>query len=149
MALIACCILKVIIRERCRIGNRVIIQPGAVIGSCGFGYITNKQGKHAKLNQVGSVEIGDDVEIGANTTIDRARFKSTQIGKGTKIDNLVMIGHGVTIGEDNIIVAQTGIAGSTTTGRNVVLGGQVAVNGHIHLGDGVMVAGCWESPNRF
>lgn len=132
----------VIIRERCKIGNRVIIQPGAVIGSCGFGYLTDKQGKHTKLNQVGNVILEDDVEIGSNTTIDRARFKSTHIKKGTKIDNLVQIGHGVVVGEDNIIVAQTGIAGSTTTGRNVVLGGQVAVNGHIHLGNGVMVAGC-------
>lgn len=133
---------RVTIRERCRIGNRVILQPGAVIGSCGFGYITDKQGKHTKLNQVGTVTIEDDVEIGANTAIDRARFKTTRIGRGTKIDNLVQIAHGVEIGEDNIIVAQTGIAGSTKTGRNVVLGGQVAINGHIELGDGVMVAAC-------
>lgn len=133
---------SVIIRERCCIGNRVILQPGVVIGSCGFGYITDAQGKHSKLNQVGTVTIEDDVEIGANTTIDRARFKTTLIRKGTKIDNLVQIGHGVIIGENNIIVAQTGIAGSSKTGRNVVLGGQVAVNGHIELADGVMVAGC-------
>jgi len=132
----------VMIRERCQIGNRVIIQPNAVIGSCGFGYITDQKGKHTKLNQVGNVVIEDNVEIGANTTIDRSRFKSTRIGRGTKIDNLVQIGHGVEVGEDNIIVAQTGIAGSTTTGKNVVLGGQVAINGHIHLGDGVMVAAC-------
>lgn len=133
---------NVVIRERCIIGNRVIIQPGAVIGSCGFGYITDKNGVHTKLNQVGNVILEDDVEIGANTTIDRARFKATHIKRGSKIDNLVQIGHGVVVGEHNIIVAQTGIAGSTTTGRNVVLGGQVAVNGHIHLGDGVMIAGC-------
>lgn len=132
---------KVTIRERCLIGNRVIIQPGAVIGSCGFGYLTDKQGKHTKLNQVGIVIIEDDVEIGANTTIDRARFKATCIKRGTKIDNLVQIGHGVVIGEDNIIVAQTGIAGSTSTGRHVVIGGQVAIAGHLKIANGTMLAG--------
>lgn len=132
---------NVIIREGCIIGHRVIIQPGAVIGSCGFGYITDKQGQHIKLNQVGNVIIEDGVEIGANATIDRARFQSTKIGQGSKIDNLVQIGHGVTIGAHNIIVAQTGIAGSTSTGRYVVLAGQVAIAGHIHLSDGVTVAG--------
>lgn len=130
-----------VIREECQIGDRVIIQPGAVIGSCGFGYITDKAGKHHKLNQVGNVVIENDVEIGANTTIDRARFKTTRIGQGSKVDNLVQLGHGVTIGEDNVIVAQTGIAGSTSTGRHVVLAGQVAVAGHLHLSDGVTVAG--------
>lgn len=136
------CVLHphVIIRERCQIGNRVILQPGVVIGSCGFGYITSHQGKHTKLNQVGSVVVEDDVEIGANTTIDRARFKTTRIGKGTKLDNLIQIAHGVEMGEDNIIAAQTGIAGSTKTGRGVVSGGQVAIAGHIEIGDGVMIA---------
>lgn len=132
---------RVVIREKCYIGHRVIIQPGAVIGSCGFGYITDKYGKHTKLNQVGNVIIEDDVEIGANTTIDRARFKSTKVGEGSKIDNLVQLGHAVQIGAHNIIVAQTGIAGSTSTGKHVVLAGQVAVAGHLHLEDGVMVAG--------
>lgn len=132
----------VTIRERCQIGNRVIIQPGAVIGSCGFGYTPDKQGKHIKLNQVGTVTIEDDVEIGANTTIDRSRFKTTRIGRGTKIDNLVQIGHGVEVGQDNIIIGQTGIAGSSKTGRHVILAGQVAVAGHIKLADGVVVAGC-------
>lgn len=131
----------VVIREECQIGNRVIIQPGAVIGSCGFGYTTDNQGRHQKLNQVGNVIIEDDVEIGANTTIDRARFKATKIGQGTKIDNLVQIGHGVVIGPHNMIIAQTGIAGSTSTGRHVVLAGQVAIAGHLHLADGVVVAG--------
>lgn len=131
----------VTIREECQIGHRVIIQPGAVIGSCGFGYITDKQGRHIKLNQVGNVVIEDDVEIGANTTIDRARFKSTKVGQGSKIDNLVQLGHGVVVGPHNIIVAQTGIAGSTSTGCYVVLAGQVAIAGHIHLCDGVTVAG--------
>lgn len=131
----------VTIRENCQIGHRVIIQSGVVIGSCGFGYITDKQGRHVKLNQVGNVIIEDDVEIGANTTIDRSRFKSTIVGQGSKIDNLVQLGHGVVIGPHNIIVAQTAIAGSTSTGRYVVLAGQVAVSGHIHLSDGVTVAG--------
>jgi UDP-3-O-[3-hydroxymyristoyl] glucosamine N-acyltransferase len=132
---------QVVIREGCRIGNRVIIQPGAVIGSCGFGYITDKQGNHIKLNQAGNVLIEDDVEIGANATIDRARFGSTQIGQGSKIDNIVQLGHGVALGAHNIIVAQTGIAGSTSTGHHVVLAGHVAIAGHIHLSDGVSVAG--------
>lgn len=132
---------RVVIRERCKLGNRVILQPGAIIGSCGFGYITDKQGCHIKLSQMGTVEIEDDVEIGANTTIDRSRFETTTIKTGTKIDNLVQIGHNVSVGPHNIIVSQAGIAGSTKTGRHVVIGGQVAVSGHIKLGDGVMLAG--------
>lgn len=136
------CILHahVTIREKCQIGNRVILQPGAVIGSCGFGYTTDKQGRHAKLNQVGIVKIEDDVEIGANTTIDRSRFKATVIGRGTKIDNLVQIGHGSVIGPDNMIVAQSGVAGSVETGRHVVLAGQCGVAGHIKLGNGVILS---------
>lgn len=129
----------VTVREKCQIGNRVILQPGAVIGSCGFGYTTDKQGHHTKLNQVGIVKIEDDVEIGANTTIDRSRFKATVIGRGTKIDNLVQIGHGSVIGPDNMIVAQTGIAGSVETGRHVVLAGQCGIAGHIKLGNGVIL----------
>lgn len=130
----------VTIRERSCIGNRVILQPGAVIGSCGFGYATNEKGHHIKLEQVGYVIIEDDVEIGANTTIDRARFKTTTISRGTKLDNLVQIGHNVTLGQDNIIVAQTGIAGSTKTGKNVIMGGQAGVVGHLEIADGVMIA---------
>lgn len=132
---------RVVIRESCVVGNHVIIQPGAVIGSCGFGFTTDAKGQHTKLNQVGNVIIEDDVEIGANATVDRARFKSTIIGKGSKIDNQVQIAHGVVIGPCNLIAAQTGIAGSSSTGRCVVLGGHVAVSGHLHLSDGVMVAG--------
>lgn len=132
---------RVTIREQCVIGDRVVLQSGVVIGGCGFGYLTDKEGRHTKLNQLGCVTIGDDVEIGANTTIDRSRFKDTRIGRGTKIDNLVQIGHGVSIGEDNIIVAQTGIAGSTKTGNNVTIGGQVAIAGHLHICDRVMIAG--------
>jgi UDP-3-O-[3-hydroxymyristoyl] glucosamine N-acyltransferase len=130
----------VTIREKCLIGNRVILQPGAVIGSCGFGYATNSQGHHIKLEQLGIVILEDDVEIGANTTVDRARFKTTRIGRGTKIDNLVQIGHNVTLGSDNIIVSQTGIAGSAKTGKNVVMGGQAGVVGHLEIADYVMIA---------
>lgn len=135
------CVLhpRVTLREKTSLGNRVTIQPGAVIGSCGFGYQTDERGRHTHLQHLGQVVIEDDVDIGANTTIDRARFKETRIKRGTKIDNLVQIGHGVQVGEDNLIVSQTGIAGSTETGKHVVLGGQVAVNGHIKLGNGVIV----------
>lgn len=129
------------IRERCQIGNRVVIQPGAVIGSCGFGYTTDAQGRHSKLSQVGNVIIEDDVEIGANTTIDRSRFKSTRIGRGSKIDNLVQIGHGVVIGAYNLIVAQSGVAGSSKTGNYVAIAGQVAVAGHLSIADKTMIAG--------
>lgn len=131
----------VILREFSHLGNRVILQPGVVIGSCGFGYLQNKSGEHTKLEQLGYVEIGDDVEIGANTTIDRARFKKTSVGRGTKIDNLVQIAHGVQIGEHSLVIAQTGIAGSTCIGNHVILAGQVAVAGHLEIADGVMVAG--------
>ncbi|SCA64244.1 UDP-3-O-acylglucosamine N-acyltransferase [Chlamydiales bacterium SCGC AG-110-P3] len=131
---------RVTIRERCRIGNRVILQPGVVIGGCGFGYRTDKQGKHHKIRQLGIVIIEDDVEIGANSAIDRARFGETRVCSGTKIDNLVQIGHGVEIGTDNIIVGQTGIAGSTTTGKQVVIAGQCGINGHLTIGDGVIIA---------
>ncbi|NBT37598.1 MAG: hypothetical protein EBT21_05715, partial [Actinobacteria bacterium] len=99
-------------RERCRLGERVILQPGAVIGSCGFGYTQDKLGQHIKLEQLGIVILEDDVEIGANTTIDRSRFKSTIIRKGSKIDNLCQIAHNVEVGEHNIMAAQTGVAGS-------------------------------------
>jgi UDP-3-O-[3-hydroxymyristoyl] glucosamine N-acyltransferase len=131
---------RVTIREKCNIGNRVILQPGAVIGSCGFGFTTDAQGHHTKLEQLGTVIIEDDVEVGANTTIDRARFKMTRICRGTKIDNLVQIGHNVHIGQNNIIVSQTGIAGSVKTGKNVVFGGQAGVVGHLEIADFVMVA---------
>jgi len=130
----------VTVRERCLIGNHVVIQPGAVIGSCGFGFSTSARGVHTKLDQLGIVEIEDNVEIGANTTIDRARFKKTLISEGTKIDNLVQIGHNVSVGPHNIIVSQTGISGSAKTGRNVVLGGQAGVVGHLEIADGVMIA---------
>lgn len=130
----------VTIREKSLIGNRVVIQPGAVIGSCGFGFSTDARGIHSKLAQLGIVELEDDVEIGANTTIDRARFKKTLISQGTKIDNLVQIGHNVQIGPHNIIISQTGISGSSKTGRHVVIGGQCGIAGHLHIADGSMIA---------
>jgi len=129
---------NVSIRERVIIGNRVIIHSGTVIGSDGFGFATIN-GMHQKIPQIGTVEIGDDVEIGANVTIDRARFDKTVIGRGTKIDNLVQIAHNVIIGENSIIVAQVGISGSTTIGKNVILAGQAGVVGHISIGDNAVV----------
>lgn len=129
-----------VVREQCRLGNRVILQPGAVIGSCGFGYIPDARGCYQKLEQLGIVVLEDDVEIGANTTIDRSRFKKTVIGKGSKIDNLCQIAHNVQIGPHNAIAAQTGIAGSSKTGRHVMMGGQVGIVGHVELDDEVMIA---------
>jgi UDP-3-O-[3-hydroxymyristoyl] glucosamine N-acyltransferase len=129
---------NVSIRENITIGNRVIIHSGTVIGSDGFGFATI-EGMHQKIPQVGTVEVGDDVEIGANVAIDRARFEKTVIGSGTKIDNLVQIAHNVVIGKNSIVVAQVGISGSTTVGNNVVLAGQVGLVGHINIGDNVIV----------
>ncbi|MFN3479270.1 MAG: UDP-3-O-(3-hydroxymyristoyl)glucosamine N-acyltransferase [Thermodesulfovibrionales bacterium] len=129
---------NVTIREGVRIGNRVIIHAGAVIGSDGFGYVFEQE-RHYKIPQVGGVIIGDDVEIGANVTIDRATTGNTIIGNGTKIDNLVQIGHNVRIGENTIIVAQVGIGGSATIGRHVMLGGQTGISDHATIEDGTMV----------
>jgi len=129
-----------VVRERCILQNRVTLQPGAIIGSCGFGFSPDESGKQQKLQQIGNVVIEDDVEIGANTTIDRARFKTTLIRKGTKIDNLVQIAHNVEIGEGNLIAAQTGVAGSAKTGKHVMMGGQVGVLGHVELVDHVLLA---------
>lgn len=129
-----------VVREGCKIGNRVILQPGAVIGSCGFGFFTDKKGNNHKLKQLGKVVVEDDVEIGANTTIDRARFKTTRIGQGSKLDNLVQIAHQVEIGKNNLMASQVGIAGSTKTGDNVVMGGQVGVAGHITIAKGAIFA---------
>ncbi|MCH9626605.1 MAG: UDP-3-O-acylglucosamine N-acyltransferase [Chlamydiales bacterium] len=131
---------NVVVREGCQLGRRVILQPGVVIGSCGFGYFTDKNGSHHKLKQLGTVIVEDDVEIGANTTIDRARFKETRIKEGSKLDNLVQIAHQVEVGKHNLMAAQVGVAGSTKTGSHVVMGGQVGVAGHISIADGVMFA---------
>jgi UDP-3-O-[3-hydroxymyristoyl] glucosamine N-acyltransferase len=130
---------NVSIREGIAIGKRVVIHSGSVIGSDGFGFV-NVEGRHHKIPQVGTVEICDDVEIGANAAIDRARFGRTVIGAGTKIDNLVHIAHNVVIGENSIIVAQVGISGSTTIGNGVILAGQAGLVGHITVGDGAVVA---------
>jgi len=130
---------NVSIRERISIGDRVVIHSGTVVGSDGFGF-ANISGLHHKIPQIGTVEIADDVEIGANVTIDRARFEKTIIGRGTKIDNLVQIAHNVVIGENSIIVAQAGISGSTVIGNNVTLAGQAGLVGHITVGDNAIVA---------
>lgn len=130
---------NVTIRERCTIGQRVIIHSGTVIGSDGFGYV-QQEGRHQKIPQIGSVVIEDDVELGANVTVDRATFGRTVIRRGTKVDNLVQIAHNVTVGEHNILVAQVGIAGSTTLGSHVVVGGQAGLSDHIEVGDRVMIA---------
>lgn len=125
---------NVSIRERCRIGSRVILHSGVVVGSDGFGYEFSN-GRHKKIPQTGIVQIDDDVEIGANTTIDRARFGRTWIQQGTKIDNLCMIAHNVVIGPHTIICGQVGISGSTKVGAYCTLAGQVGVAGHVELGD--------------
>jgi len=130
---------NVTIVQGCTLGKRVRIHPGTVIGSDGFGYAP-VNGRHEKIPQVGGVAIGDDVEIGACCTVDRATMGQTVIGRGTKIDNLVQIAHNVQIGEDCIIVAQVGISGSTKLGHHVTLAGQVGLIGHIEIGDNVVVA---------
>jgi UDP-3-O-[3-hydroxymyristoyl] glucosamine N-acyltransferase len=131
----------VTVREYCRIGNRNIIHNGTVIGSDGFGYNVDKQGVRTKIPQIGIVVIGDDVEIGANVTVDRARFGKTRIGNGVKIDNLVQIAHNVTLGDHAVIVAQVGIAGSAEIGAHTVVAGQAGVAGHVVVGEWCMVGG--------
>ncbi|MBN2375633.1 MAG: UDP-3-O-(3-hydroxymyristoyl)glucosamine N-acyltransferase [Sedimentisphaerales bacterium] len=131
---------NVVINNNCVLGNNVIIHANATMGTDGFGYrLVN--GKHKKIPHIGIVVIEDDVEIGANTCIDRAKFGKTVIGRGTKIDNLVQIGHNVQVGENCIIVSQAGIAGSCRLGQYVVLGGQVGLKDHIEIGDRCQVGG--------
>lgn len=130
---------QVSLREFVKIGRRVILHNGVVIGSDGFGYSVDGNGIRTKIPQIGTVEIGDDVEIGANTTIDRARFGKTRIGNGVKIDNLVQIAHNVTVGDHTVIVAQVGIAGSTSVGAKSILAGQAGIAGHLKIGSGVIV----------
>lgn len=129
---------KVVIMDYCQIGKRVRIQPGAVIGSDGFGY-EFIDGEHHKVPQVGKVVVEDDVEIGANTTIDRARFGETLIGKGSKIDNLVQLAHNVVVGPHCIIVSQVGISGSTVLEDHVVIAGQAGLAGHLTVGRGTQI----------
>lgn len=127
-----------VISDGVKLGSRVIVQPGAVLGADGFGYVFDGS-RHLKIPQVGTVVIEDEVEIGANVTVDRATVGQTVIRRGAKIDNLVQIGHNVEIGEDAVLVAQVGISGSSTVGNRVVLAGQVGVADHVTLADGVMV----------
>jgi UDP-3-O-[3-hydroxymyristoyl] glucosamine N-acyltransferase len=125
-----------------RLGNRVIVHAGAVLGSDGFGYVRDQvTGRYEKFPQIGRLEIEDDVEIGANTTVDRGALDVTRIGRGAKIDNLVHIGHNCKIGEDVVIAAQTGLSGSITIEKNVVLGGQVGIGEHARIEEGVMLGG--------
>jgi UDP-3-O-[3-hydroxymyristoyl] glucosamine N-acyltransferase len=134
------CVLhpNVVVREGCRLGDRVILHAGVVIGSDGFGYAGKGSGR-VKIPQTGIVVIEDDVEIGANTTVDRATLGRTVIKRGAKIDNLVQIAHNVTVGEFSVIAAQAGIAGSTRIGKNVTLAGQVGVVNHIEIGEGAII----------
>ena len=138
---------RVSIRERTRIGHRVVIQDGAVIGSDGFGFVTDPSGGHHKIPQQNVVVIEDDVEIGANTTVDRPAVGETRIGAGTKIDNLVQIAHGVKVGRRVLLAAQVGVAGSTKVGDGVVLAGQVGVAGHVTIGDGARATAQTGIPN--
>ncbi len=130
-----------VVRSSCKVGKRVTVYSGAVIGSDGFGYATDEKGRHIKRPQVGNVILEDDVEVGANTCIDRATFGSTLIKRGTKIDNLVMIGHNVEIGQGCFLVSQSGMAGSSKLGNGVILAGQSGVADHVEVGDRVMAAG--------
>ncbi|GAO03098.1 UDP-3-O-(3-hydroxymyristoyl)glucosamine N-acyltransferase [Anaeromyxobacter sp. PSR-1] len=140
------CVLyhNVVVRERCAVGNRVILQPGCVIGSDGFGFAFDPEGegkgpRHYKVPQVGNVVVEDDVELGANTCVDRATLGTTRIGRGAKVDNLVQIAHNVEVGPLCLLVSQVGIAGSTKLGMGVVAAGQVGIVGHLHIGDGAKI----------
>ncbi|HMN05866.1 MAG TPA: UDP-3-O-(3-hydroxymyristoyl)glucosamine N-acyltransferase [Flavobacteriales bacterium] len=124
----------------CSIGANCVMHSGVVIGGDGFGFVANERGEQEKMPQIGNVIIEDDVEIGANTTVDRATLGHTIIRKGTKLDNLIQVGHNVEIGAHTIVVAQTGIAGSTRIGSHCLIGGQVGIVGHLHIGDRVKVA---------
>jgi UDP-3-O-[3-hydroxymyristoyl] glucosamine N-acyltransferase len=129
---------NVVVYDGCRLGNRVIIHANAVIGADGFGY-RQHGGRHIKIPQLGGVEIADDVEIGACSTVDGGTFQATRIGEGTKIDNLVQIAHNCQIGRHNLFVSQAGVAGSCVTGDYVVVAGQAGIADHLHLGDGAMI----------
>jgi UDP-3-O-[3-hydroxymyristoyl] glucosamine N-acyltransferase len=132
---------NVAVRERVTIGNRVILQNGVVIGGDGYGFVRRPDGTHEKIPQVATVVIEDDVELGANTTVDRPAVGETRIKAGAKIDNLVQIAHGVTVGRNVLMAAQVGIAGSTEIGDDVMFGGQVGVGGHLTVGSGAVAVG--------
>ncbi len=125
--------------DNCVVGSRVMLHAGCVIGGDGFGFAPQPDGAYKKVPQIGNVVIHDDVEIGANTTIDRATMGSTVIQKGVKLDNLIQIAHNVDIGRNTVIAAQTGVSGSTKIGQNCIIGGQVGIVGHIHLADGTKI----------
>ena len=129
-----------VIHENCVLGKNAVIRAHAVIGGEGFGFATEK-GKHTRIPQIGNVTLGDDVEIGACTCLDNATLGSTKVGRGTKIDNLVHLGHNVEIGDDCFLIAQTGIAGSTKAGNHVIFAGQTGCTGHITIGDNAVFAG--------
>jgi UDP-3-O-[3-hydroxymyristoyl] glucosamine N-acyltransferase len=129
---------RVVIGDRCVLGDRVILQPGVVIGGDGFGYIQS-EGRHRKIPQLGIVELGDDVEIGANSAVDRARFGRTAIGSGTKLDNLVHVGHNVKIGRHCLLISQVGIAGSTVIGDGVTIAGHAGIAPHLTIGSGATI----------
>jgi len=137
----------VTVRERVSIGHRVILQSGCVIGGDGFGYVMGADGTARKIIQAGTVILEDDVEIGANTTVDRATIGATVVRRGAKLDNLVMVAHGCSIGEGSALAAQVGLSGSTRVGRFVRLGGQVGAAGHMTIGDGAQVAAQSGVPN--
>jgi UDP-3-O-[3-hydroxymyristoyl] glucosamine N-acyltransferase len=126
------------VREYCRLGNGVTLQNGVVIGADGFGFAKDDSGKWHKIVQSGPAILGDEVEVQANACVDRASIGQTRIGRGTKVDNLVQVGHGSEVGENTLLCAQVGLAGSTEVGNNVILAGQVGVAGHCKIGDGVI-----------
>lgn len=128
------------VREECRIGNRVLLQNGVVVGSDGFGFARELSGRWHKIRQAGPAVIGDDVEIQAHAAIDRATVGETRIGRGTKIDNLVQVGHACKVGEDTLLCGQVGLAGSTTVGDRCILAGQVGAAGHLTIGDGATIS---------
>lgn len=136
-----------VVREGCRIGDRVVLQNGAVIGGDGFGFAKGDDGAWKKIPQSGPVILADDVEVQTNACIDRASVGETRIGSGSKIDNLVQVGHGSSVGNNTLLCAQVGLAGSTHVGNNVILAGQVGVAGHCHIGDGVVATAQSGIPN--
>jgi UDP-3-O-[3-hydroxymyristoyl] glucosamine N-acyltransferase len=128
-----------IVREGCHIGNRVILQNGVVIGGDGFGFAKQADGRWYKIQQAGIAVLGDDVEVQANSCVDRATVGETRLARGTKLDDLVLVGHGGSVGEDTLLCGQVGLAGTTSVGKNCILGGQVGCSGHLTVGDGAMI----------
>ena len=136
-----------VVREHCRLGDNVVLQNGAVVGADGFGFAKDDHGRWHKIVQSGPAVLEDDVEVQANSCVDRASVGETRVRRGAKIDNLVQVGHGSRVGEDTLLCAQVGLAGSTDVGKNVVLAGQVGVAGHCHIGDGVIATAQSGIPN--